>query len=98
MHPVVQLENVSRQYGNKMALNNVTLEVPNGCVFALLGENGAGKTTAIKNILGLDRTSSGKIQVLGLNPLRQGIEVRRRVGYVPDAPALYDWMTVQEAG
>ena len=79
-------------------MNGVTLDVPQGCVFALLGENGAGKTTAIKNILGLDRLTSGSIEVLGLNPQKRGINVRRRVGYVSDSPALYDWMTVSEAG
>jgi len=59
MTPVVQLQNVTKKkFGSKLALNNVSLAVPSGCVFALLGENGAGKTTAIKNILGLDRTSN----------------------------------------
>ena len=98
MTPVIRLNQISRRFGKKIALDRVSLEVPQGCVFALLGENGAGKTTAIKNILGLERVSSGTIEVLGLNPQKRGIEVRRRVGYVPDSPALYDWMTVSEAG
>lgn len=98
MKPVIQLDRVSRTFGKKLALNNVSLEVPQGCVFALLGENGAGKTTAIKNILGLDRLTQGSIQVLGMDPHRSGTEVRRRVGYVSDSPALYDWMTVSEVG
>lgn len=98
MNPVIRLSNVTRRFGSTIALNNVSLEVPRGCVFALLGENGAGKTTAIKNLLGLDRINDGKIEVLGMNPAKQGVEVRRRVGYVPDAPSLYDWMTVAETG
>lgn len=98
MNPVIRLNNVTRRFGNTIALNDVSLEVPRGCVFALLGENGAGKTTAIKNLLGLGRVDSGSVEVLGLNPQKQGVAVRRRVGYVPDAPALYEWMTVSETG
>lgn len=98
MNSVIRLNQISRNFGRKTALNHVTLEVPRGCVFALLGENGAGKTTAIRNILGLDRLSTGSIEVLGMNPQKRGIEVRRRVGYVSDSPALYEWMTVSEVG
>lgn len=98
MKPVIRLKNLSRQYGQKIALNNVSLDVPSGCVFAFLGENGAGKTTAIKSIMGLDKPTSGSVEVLGMNPQTAGIDVRRRVGYVSDSPALYDWMTVSQTG
>ena len=98
MTPVIQIQNLSRRFGKKTALSNVSFQVPRGCVFALLGENGAGKTTLIKNVLGLDRSGGGHINVLGFDPKTNGIDVRRRVGYVPDSPALYDWMTVGEAG
>ncbi len=98
MNPVIQIKHVTRRFGNKVALDNISLDVPRGCVFALLGENGAGKTTAIRNLLGLDRVSAGTIEVLGMNPQKHGTAVRRQVGYVPDTPALYDWMTVSEAG
>jgi len=98
MNPVIRLNNVSRVFGTKLALNNVSLEIPSGCVFALLGENGAGKTTAIKSIMGLDKPTHGSVEVLGMNPQTNGINVRRSVGYVPDAPALYEWMTVAETG
>lgn len=98
MQPVIRLSHVTRRFGHTIALDNVSLDVPPACVFALLGENGAGKTTAIKNLLGLDRVDSGHVEVLGLNPQKKGVEVRRQIGYVPDAPALYDWMTVSETG
>lgn len=98
MNSVIRLKNVTRRFGKKTALNDVTLDIPSGCVFALLGENGAGKTTAIKNILGLDKPSQGTIEVVGLNPSRSGVEIRRKVGYVADSPSLYDWMTVAETG
>ena len=94
----IRLESVSKRFGNKQALDQVTLEVPLGCVFALLGENGAGKTTAIRTILGLQKPDSGRIEVLGCNPRRYGARLRRQIGYVPDSPALYEWMTVAEIG
>jgi ABC-2 type transport system ATP-binding protein len=81
-----------------VALDNVTLRVPAGVVFALLGENGAGKTTAIKLMLGLADADAGKVQVLGLNSQRDGLAVRQRVGYMPERPTLYEWMTAAEIG
>ncbi len=80
------------------ALQGVDLEVPEGSVFALLGENGAGKTTLIRILTGFQNPSSGSCTVCGLDPRTQALEIRRRVGYVSDAPALYDWMRVDEIG
>lgn len=98
MDPVIQLKNVTKRFGSQTALADVSLEVPPGVVFALLGENGAGKTTAIKLLLGLEEPTSGESRVLGLDSRRQGLEIRRRVGYVPERPTLYEWMTVAEIG
>jgi ABC-2 type transport system ATP-binding protein len=98
MDPVIQLRNVTKRFGSHTALADVSLEVPPGVVFALLGENGAGKTTAIKVLLGLEEPTSGEARVLGLDSRQQGLEVRRRVGYVPERPTLYEWMTVAEIG
>ena len=67
-------------------------------VFALLGENGAGKTTAIRIMLGLAEANSGQAEVLGLSSAKQGLQIRQRVGYVPERPTLYEWMTVEEIG
>jgi len=80
------------------ALRGVDLQVPRGTVFALLGENGAGKTTLIRVLTGFLHPSSGTCRVLGLDPTTDALEIRRRVGYVADAPALYDWMKVGEIG
>jgi len=80
------------------ALRGIDFSVPRGSVFALLGENGAGKTTLIKILTGFQRPSSGSCRVCGLDPLHDSLELRRRVGYVSDAPALYDWMLVSEIG
>lgn len=80
------------------ALNGVDLEIPTGSVFALLGENGAGKTTLIRILTGFLQASAGSCTVCGLDPKRDALEIRRRVGYVSDSPALYDWMKVGEIG
>ena len=98
MFAVVRLKNVTKRFGGKAALENVSFEIPPGVVFALLGENGAGKTTAIRIMLGLAEADGGQAEVLGLNSATQGLAIRQRVGYVPDRPALYDWMTVDEIG
>ena len=82
----------------QVALDQVDLTVPPGVVFALLGENGAGKTTAIRTLLGLTLPDSGSATVLGLDSRTQGVEIRREVGYVSEQPALDDWMTVAEVG
>ena len=98
MNSIIRLNQVTRRFGKTVALNNVTLEVPRGCVFALLGENGAGKTTAIRGMLGLDRPNRGTIEVLGMDPAEDSVEIRRQIGYVADEPALYDWMKVSQMG
>ena len=98
MQPVIRLKQLSKRFGAEMALDQVTLEVPPGVVFALLGENGAGKTTAIRIMLGLVDPTAGRAEVLGLSSATQAVEIRRRVGYVPERPMLYDWMTVHEIG
>lgn len=80
------------------ALRGIDLTVPTGSVFALLGENGAGKTTLIRILTGFLKQTAGDCQVCGLDPVRNAIEIRRRIGYVSDAPALYDWMRIEEIG
>lgn len=98
MEPVIQLRGVTKEYGSQRALDRVSLSVPPGTVCALLGENGAGKTTAIRILLGLTEPDEGQAVVLGLDSTKQGEAVRRRVGYVPERPTLYEWMTVSEIG
>lgn len=98
MNPVLRLHNVTKRYRDQLALDNVSLEVPPGVVVALLGENGAGKTTALRILLGLTELDAGEAEVLQLDSRRQGEEIRRLVGYVPERPTLYEWMTVAEIG
>ena len=98
MSHVLELEKVSKRFGNNVALDKVSYSVAPGTVFALLGENGAGKTTTIRILLGLTDADSGKATVLGLDSKKDDVEIRRRVGYVPEQPMLYDWMSVAEIG
>lgn len=98
MDHIIQFENVTKEFGKHKALNGVSYEVPRGVVFALLGENGAGKTTSIRTMLGLETPTTGTVNVLGLNSQKQGLAVRRQIGYVPEQPSLYDWMTIGEIG
>lgn len=98
MSPMFEFRNVSRSFGAQHVLNDVSFAGQPGSVIALLGENGAGKTTTIRILLGLLEPDGGSARVFGLDSWEFGDTIRRRVGYVPDRPALYDWMTVDEIG
>jgi len=97
MHdPVIGITNLSRKFGTKAALNGVSLDVPRGSVFGLVGENGAGKSTLIKHILGLWRAESGTVRVFGLDPVSDPVGVLGRIGYLSEQPDLPNWMRVGE--
>jgi ABC-2 type transport system ATP-binding protein len=89
---------VHKRFGRTIALDGVSLEVPQGVVCAVLGANGARKTTAVRILLGLERPDSGEAEDLGMSSRTHSLEIRRRVGYVAEKPPLYDWMTVAEIG
>jgi ABC-2 type transport system ATP-binding protein len=98
VNATIRVEGLTKRYRDQVAVDGLSMQVPEGSVFGLLGENGAGKTTTLQVLLGLLAADSGRAEVLGLDPARRGIEVRRQVGYVSEQPALYDWMTVAEIG
>jgi ABC-2 type transport system ATP-binding protein len=98
MTPVIRLDQVSKRFGHVQALDRASLTVAPGSVCALLGANGAGKSTALKILLGLEHADSGVAEVLGMPAATHGLEIRRRVGYVAEKPSLYDWMRVDEIG
>ena len=98
MTAVFEFQQVTKRFGNQTALDQVSFKGDRGEVVAMLGENGAGKTTALKILLGLFTPDSGTARVMGLDSRVHGAEIRRRVGYMPDRPALYEWMTVAEIG
>ena len=88
--PVIRTEALTKTYGNAIAVDHVDLSIEAGEVFGLLGPNGAGKTTTILMLLGLTEPTSGRATVAGFDPLRQPLEVKRRVGYMPDQVGFYD--------
>jgi ABC-2 type transport system ATP-binding protein len=92
----VQIRDLSRQFGSKLALDAVALEIPAGLVFGLVGENGAGKTTLLKHILGLLKPESGSVRVFGHDPVTNPVEVLRRIGFVSENRDLPAWMRVSE--
>jgi ABC-2 type transport system ATP-binding protein len=98
MNDCIVAEGLEMHFRGCDALKGVDLKVPQGTVFALLGENGAGKTTLIRILTGYQVPSKGRASVLGLDPIQNSLEIRRRIGYVSDSPALYDWMRVDEIG
>lgn len=93
---VVRVESLSRRFGKKIALDNVTLSIPEGCVFGLVGENGAGKTTLIKLLLGLLKPASGTVRVFGSDPVKDPEGVLARIGYLSENREMPDWMRVHE--
>jgi len=93
---MIEIKSLSRRFGSKLALDNVSLGVPGGVVFGLVGENGAGKTTLIKHILGLLKAQSGSVRVFGLDPVTDPVGVLGRVGYLSEQRDLPLWMRVDE--
>ncbi|HEV8003016.1 MAG TPA: ABC transporter ATP-binding protein [Planctomycetaceae bacterium] len=92
--PIVELSRVTRQFGNKTALDDLSLTVPRGGVFGLIGGNGAGKTTVIKHILGLLKAQTGSVRVFGLDPVANPVGTLGRIGYLSENRDLPDWMSV----
>jgi ABC-2 type transport system ATP-binding protein len=95
-NPVIDVRTLTREFGPKRALDNVTLSIPRGGVFGLVGENGAGKTTLIKHILGLLRALSGTVNVFGMDPVKEPAAVLSRIGYLSENRDLPGWMRVDE--
>ena len=89
MH-AIEVAGLTKNYGKVEALQGVDFTVPRGMVFGLVGPNGAGKTTLIKSLVGTLRPSGGEVRVLGFEPLKDRTELRRRIGYMPQSPALYE--------
>jgi ABC-2 type transport system ATP-binding protein len=94
--PLIQTENLVKQYGNKIAVSDVSIEIHGGEVFGFLGPNGAGKTTMIKMIVGLLRPTSGRVSVAGYDVTTQPMQAKAASGYVPDTPNLYAKLTGRE--
>src|SRR5437588_1521147 len=98
MQVAIELHKVSKIYPGKLALDQLSLSVPTGAIFALLGDNGAGKSTTIRILNGLTPRDRGRARVLGLDAWNDAAALRQRIGYVPERPKFYDWMTVRQIG
>src|SRR5438132_5409065 len=89
---VIDLEDVTRKFGPKLALDRVSLRVPRGIVFGLVGANGAGKTTLIRHVLGLLKAEFGCVRVFGRDPIADPPGVLSRIGYLSEENDLPGWM------
>jgi ABC-2 type transport system ATP-binding protein len=88
--PIIELRGLMKTYGDQIAVNDLNLRIAPGEVFGLLGPNGAGKTTTILMLLGLTEPTAGTARVCGLDPARNPLQVKRRVGYMPDDVGFYE--------
>jgi ABC-2 type transport system ATP-binding protein len=89
----VELQRVVKRYNEILAVDNVDLTLKPGEIFGLLGPNGSGKSTTLKMLMGLVQPDSGSIRVLGMNVLEDPVAVKQHVGYTPEAPRLYEFLT-----
>ena len=93
---VIQAEALTKRYGANLAVDHVDFEVQAGEIVGILGPNGSGKTTTILMLLGLTEPTSGRAMVAGFDPLRDPLEVKRRVGYLPDQIGFYEGMSARD--
>jgi len=93
MEPVIETRELTKRYGNQVAVNRLNLQVQRGEIFGFLGPNGAGKTTTFLMLLGLSEPTTGTARVCGCDPTRDPLQVKRVVGYLPENVGFYDDMT-----
>lgn len=93
---VIELVHIVKKFGDLVAVNDITLTIPRGQFFAVLGPNAAGKTTTLKILAGLMKPTAGTARICGYDTQREPLEVHRRLAYVPDFPFLYDKLTPAE--
>jgi ABC-2 type transport system ATP-binding protein len=94
--PVIDITGLTRRFGDKTALDSVSLSLPRGAVYGLVGANGAGKTTLIRHIMGLLRAEDGSVRVFGLDPVADPVAVLSRIGYLSEENDIPGWMRVDE--
>ncbi len=94
--PIVEIEKLARHFDTKAAIHELSLTIPRGGVFGLIGGNGAGKTTLLRHILGMLKAQSGSVRVFGLDPVANPVGVLGRIGYLSEDRNLPNWMRVKE--
>src|SRR6201997_5512809 len=93
---VIRAQGLTKRYGPTVAVDHIDFDVRAGEVVGILGPNGSGKTTTILMLLGLTEPSEGRAEVAGFDPLREPLEVKRRVGYLPDSVGFYDGLSAHD--
>jgi ABC-2 type transport system ATP-binding protein len=91
--PAVNLQNVTKRYNELVAVNNISLTINTGEIFALLGPNGSGKSTTLKMLMGLVTPTQGQVNVLGIDVQKDAVAIKQQVGYVPESPNVYEFLT-----
>jgi ABC-2 type transport system ATP-binding protein len=94
--PAIQVEGLSKVYGDKAAVDQLSLSVPRGCFFGFLGPNGAGKTTTIRMLMGLAQPTAGSVRLLGFRMPEDALSIKKLIGLVPDESLLFDHLTGAE--
>ena len=93
---MLTIDNVTKRYGDFVAVNGLSMSIEPGTIFGFLGPNGAGKTTTMKMVCGLIRPTEGSIHVDGQNIVEHPLETKGKLGYVPDRPHVYERLTAKE--
>ncbi len=91
--PAVELKRVTKRYSDLVAVNDISLTITQGEIFGLLGPNGSGKSTTLKMLLGLVQPEQGSVNVLGIDAKKDPVAIKRLVGYAPESPRLYEFLT-----
>lgn len=90
---MLKIENLTKKYGDKVAVNNLSLEINKGEIYGFIGHNGAGKTTTLKCVVGISGYDAGKITLNGVSVKESPVEYKKKIAYIPDNPDLYEYMT-----
>lgn len=90
---MLKIDNLTKVYGEKKAVDNLTIHISSGEIYGFIGHNGAGKTTTLKSVVGILQFDNGEIYVDGISIKDQPIECKKKIAYIPDNPDLYDFMT-----
>jgi len=96
MTVAVEISNLCKRFGKFQALDDINLSVPEGEIYGLLGPNGAGKTTTIKTMVGALTPTSGTVKIFGMDPLKNKKKIRRKIGYMPQYPSLYEDLSARD--
>lgn len=93
---IIEMNGICKNFGKQEVLKGMSLTVPKGSIYAFLGRNGEGKSTSIRLMLNLLTAEAGTVKIFGQDVQKHGEQIREQVGYVPETPHVYDWMTVEE--